>query len=157
MSDDFRITWTLSGRGWADCTVMTDTAEIPLTVSYISNAPEDLLTAVARLTAGGTEARVEFEAEPTVFRWVFYREGDTAWLRLLELRAYGEHDNAGTELWSGALSVGDLAHAVVRCFDEVVTIYGESGYRGKWGDHFPREELEALRRGLRAHRSADDR
>ncbi|RAG81347.1 hypothetical protein DN069_33330 [Streptacidiphilus pinicola] len=38
-----------------------------------------------------------------------------------------------------------VARAVIRCFDEVSREYGESGYRGKWGEHFPRFELEALR------------
>ncbi|MFJ8053529.1 hypothetical protein [Streptomyces luteogriseus] len=35
--------------------------------------------------------------------------------------------------------------------DEVAQTYGESGYRGKWGEHFPRTEFEALRRLRRAH------
>lgn len=153
---DLRITWTLSGHGWADCSIEANAAKVELTASYIGNAPEDLLTAVARLVAGTSETRVQFEAEPTAFRWIFYREGAAAWLRLLELRHGGDHDTAGTELWSGALSVDGLARAVVRCFDEVAMVYGESGYRGKWGEHFPRGELEALRSLWQAHRSAND-
>jgi hypothetical protein len=125
---DLRITWTLAGRGWADCTVATKTATVELTASYISSAPEDLLTAVARLVAGETQTRAQFEAEPTAFRWIFYRDGDDAWLRLLELRDGRGHDNAGIELLSGPLSVDGLARAVVRCFDEVATVHGESGY-----------------------------
>ncbi|WP_170837893.1 hypothetical protein [Streptomyces sp. TP-A0874] len=156
MTADFRITWTLAGHGWADCAVEANAAKAELTASYITSAAEDLLTAVARLVAGEPETRVQFEAEPTAFRWIFYREEDAVWLRLLELRHGGEHDNAGTELWSGTLSVDGLARAVVRCFDEVATVYGESGYRGKWGEHFPRSELEALRRIWQAHRSAED-
>lgn len=112
---------------------------------------------MARLVAGETETRVQFEAEPTAFRWIFCRDGDTVRLRLLELRHGGVHDDAGTELWSGTLGADGLARAVVRCFDEVATVYGESGYRGKWGEHFPRSELEALRRVWRAHRSSPGR
>ncbi|MFI0943870.1 hypothetical protein [Streptomyces sp. NPDC021020] len=136
-----RITWTLVGRGWAKCVAEADAARVELTASYLSTAPEDLLTAVARLAAGETETRAQFEAEPTAFRWIFHREGDDAWLRLLELRHGGEHDKAGTELWSGPVSMDRLVGAVVRCFDEVATVYGESGYRGKRGEHFPRGEL----------------
>ncbi|WP_414504993.1 hypothetical protein [Streptomyces sp. NEAU-L66] len=156
MPADFRITWTLAGHGWADCTVEANAVKLDLTASYISSAPEDLLTAVARLVAGETETRAQFEAEPTAFRWIFYREEDALWLRLLELRRGGDHDNAGTELWSGALSVDALARAVVRCFDEVADVYGESGYRGKWGEHFPRDALETLRRIRQKHRPATD-
>ncbi len=134
-------------------------AAVELTASYISSAPKDLLTAVARLVAGGTEARVQFEAEPTAFRWIFCRDGDvdTVRLRLLELRDGGVHDDAGTELWSGTLGVDRLARAVVRCFDEVATVYGESGYRDTCGRYFPRSELEALRRLWRARRSSTGR
>lgn len=70
-----QLHWTLSGRGWADCTISDHQAETEVTASYISTAPEDLLTAVARLVTGEAEARAQFEAEPTAFRWIFYREG----------------------------------------------------------------------------------
>ncbi|MFF2410700.1 hypothetical protein [Streptomyces sp. NPDC058092] len=155
MPSDLRITWTPAEHGWADCTVEASAARAELAASYISSAPEDLLVAVARLVAGESETRAQFEAEPTAFRWIFYREGDSAWLRLLELRHGSDHDSAGAELWSGALSVDGLVRAVVRCFDEVATVYGESNYRSKWGEHFPRDELEALRRIWRARRPTD--
>ena len=70
-----RITWTLKAHGWADCTLEDDHAQVELAVSYITTAPEDLLTAVARLALGETETRAQFEAEPTAYRWIFYREG----------------------------------------------------------------------------------
>ncbi|MCY0954798.1 hypothetical protein [Streptomyces sp. H27-S2] len=100
---------------------------------------------MARLVTGEAEARVHFEAEPTVFRWILYRAGTDVWIRVLELADGSEHDNAGTEIWSSQQSIGAVVRAVVRCFDEVARKYGESGYRGKWGEHFPRFELEALR------------
>jgi hypothetical protein len=151
---DLRLIWTLSGHGWADCTVADDQAEAETTASYITTAPEDLLTAVTRLLTGESETRAQFEAEPTAFRWIFYREGSDVWIRLLELADGGEYDNAGTEIWSSQQHVDAVARAVIRCFDEVARKYGESGYRGKWGEHFPRSELEALRRIWREGRSA---
>ena len=77
-----RLTWALSGSGWADCVVSDDQAEAEVTASYITAAPEDLLTAVTRLIRGE----------------------------------------------------------------------GESAYRGKWAEHFPRAELEALRAAWRESR-----
>lgn len=150
-----RMTWTLGGRGWADCTVEDRQAKAELTASYMTSAPEELLTAVARLVSGETETRAQFEAEPTAYRWIFYRQADDAWIRLLELRHGSDHDNKGTEIWSGQHHVDVLARAVIRCFDEVARTYGESGYRGKWGEHFPRTELESLRRLRRANRGGD--
>lgn len=156
VASDLRITWTLAGHGWADCTVVAHATKAELTASYVSKAPEDLLTATARIVAGEREARAQFDAEPTAFRWIFYREDDTVWLRLLELGHASDHDNVGSELLSGALGVGEVARAVVHCFDEVARAYGESGYRGKWGEHFPRNELEALRHIWQAHCSVGD-
>lgn len=62
---DLRLAWTLSGFGWVDCTIADRELEAVVVASYITAAPEDLLTAVARLVAGESEIRVEFEAEPT--------------------------------------------------------------------------------------------
>ncbi|WP_328494996.1 hypothetical protein OHS59_21225 [Streptomyces sp. NBC_00414] len=155
MTSSMRITWILGAHGWADCTVEGERAGAELTASCISNAPEDLLTAVARLVAGEAETRAQFEAEPTAYRWIFYREGADSWVRLLELRDGGDHDNKGTEIWSAQLPVDAVARAVIRCFDEVARTHGESGYRGKWGEHFPRTELEALRRLRDAYRRVD--
>ncbi|MEU9421200.1 hypothetical protein [Streptomyces sp. NPDC048272] len=101
---------------------------------------------MARLVEGETETHVQFEAELTAYRWIFHREGESSRIRVLELRHSGEHDSRVTEIWSSQLSTDELARAVIRCFDEVERTYGESGYRGKGDEHFPRAELEALRR-----------
>ncbi|KOV86514.1 hypothetical protein ADL01_06490 [Streptomyces sp. NRRL WC-3618] len=114
------------------------------------------MTAVGRLVAGETETRAQFEAEPTAYRWIFYREGEDIWIRVLELRDGSDHDNRGTEIWSSQLGIDQLARTVIRCFDEVAQTYGESGYRGKWGEHFPRTELETLRRLWHAHHRSDN-
>lgn len=42
----------------------------------------------------------------------------------------------GTEIWSTQQNID----------------VGGSAYRGKWGEHFPRTELEALRTAWREHR-----
>jgi hypothetical protein len=143
------FTWTLKGHGWADCTVADGQAQAQATASYISAAPEELLTAVTRLIAGEKETRAELEAEPAVFRWIFYREGDDVWIRLLQLADPSKHDNAGTEIWSSWQTTDSLSRAIIEGFDEVVSKYGESGYHAKWGSPFPRTELQALRSARR--------
>lgn len=155
MTSGMRITWTLTGTGWASCALEDHQAKVELTASYITSAPEELLTAVARLVAGEAETRTQFEAEPTAYRWIFYREGVDTWTRVLELRHGSDHDNKGTEIWSSRLGIDQFARTVIRCFDEVAQTYGESGYRGKWGEHFPRTELEALRRLWHGHHRSD--
>jgi hypothetical protein len=146
------FTWTLAGYGWADFTVADDQAEAEAAASYITAAPEGLLTAVARLIVGEKETRAQFEAEPTAYRWIFHREGDDIWMQILQLADRSKHDKAGTEIWSSWQTTGTLARAIIRGFDEVAHKYGESGYHGKWGSPFPRTELGALRNAWREHR-----
>jgi hypothetical protein len=153
---DFRLVWTLTGAGWADCAVADHEAEAVVVASYITAAPEDLLTAVARIVSGESEIRVEFEAEPTEYRWIFYRQSEDVWIPLLELPNSGRHDNAGTEIWSSWQTVDTVARTAPSSAASTTSLgpYGESRYHGKWRSPFPRAELEALRRLWRDRQSA---
>jgi hypothetical protein len=146
------LTWTLTGPGWGDFTVADDQAEAQATASYITAAPEELVAAVARLIAGETESRAQFEAEPTAYRWIFHRAGDDVWIQILQLADRGKHDKAGTEIWSSWQTTDTLVTAIIRGFDEVAHKYGDSGYHGKWRSPFPRTELETLRSAWQEHR-----
>ncbi|WP_394319437.1 hypothetical protein [Streptomyces noboritoensis] len=156
MTSGIRITWTLGAHGWADCTLEDHRSKVELAVSSITSAPEEFLTAVARLVAGKTETRAQFEAEPAAYRWIFLREGEDTWIHVLELSDGNDHDAGGTQVWSSQLGINQLARAAIRCFDEVAQTHGEGDYRGKWGEHFPRTELEALRRLWRAYQHPQD-
>jgi hypothetical protein len=151
------FSWTLDGHGWADCTIADDQSWAGATASYITEAAEELLTAVTRLVLGETETRVQFEAEPTAYRWRFHRRGDDVWVQLLQLPDGRRPDNAGTEIWSSWQTVDTVARAVIRGFDEVAHKYGEGGYHGKWGSPFSRGELEKLRTAWRAHQAVTNR
>lgn len=104
------------------------------------------------VSLGETETRVQFEAEPTAFRWRFHRGRDEVWIQLLQLPDGHRRDKAGTEIWSSWQTVDSVARAVIRCFDDVAHEYGESGYQDKWGSPFPRLELERLRTVWKARR-----
>ena len=140
-----RITWTLTGVGWAEVRVGDERCETIVTASYLSGAPQDLLTAVTRIAAGSAEARTQFEAEPTAFRWIFTRDGDQVCIRVLELPDGDLQDSGGTEILSITQHVDTVVRAAVRCFDAVFSAYGEDGYELSWKSPFPRAELERLR------------
>lgn len=149
-----RLVWTVVGSGWADCTLADQDAEVTVLASYVAETPEELITAVARVVSSSSEARVDFEAEPTGYRLLLRRDGDDVWMRLLRLPSRWSNDLAGTELWASRQPVDVLARAVVRCFDDVARACGEDGYHQRWHRPFPRLELEALRAVWRARRSA---
>ncbi|WP_211588738.1 hypothetical protein [Allorhizocola rhizosphaerae] len=147
------FTWTLSGHGWADCLVADDQTQAEATASYITLAPNDLLEAVTRIVAMPGETRAQFEAEPTIFRWIFFREGDHVWIQMLQMPDRQRHDKAGIQLWSSWQTVDTLARAIIRGFDTVASERGESRYQDKWGHPFPRTELEKLRAVWRQYQS----
>jgi len=139
------LRWALGAHGWAVCTVADGQTPVDMTASHITAAPEELLVAVTRLILGETETWVQFEAEPTAFRWRFRRDGNEACVQVLQLPDGRQHDEAGAEIWSSRQTIDRVARAVVRCFDDVAHRYGESGYLDKWGSPFPRPELDRLR------------
>lgn len=70
---------------------------------------------IAPLLTGQVETRAQFEAEPTAYRWIFYRQDTTVWIRIVELRHGALHDNAGTELWSSWQPVDRLVRGKLPC------------------------------------------
>jgi hypothetical protein len=113
--------------------------------SDITGGPEYLLRAVTALARGAATARAEFEAEPTVFRWFFQRDGADVEIRLVEAPDRDSPDNAGTVIWSGRHSIDALAQAILDGFHQSVSELGEDNYRAQWGRAFPRGDVEALR------------
>lgn len=122
------FTWTLRPAGWVDCHVEDSRGRAEASVSYITPAPEEFLTAVARLVLGATEQRVQFQAEPRGFRWI----------------------------WTSRQPIDTLTRTVIRAFDQVENEHGEDGYLEHWRSPFPRHELEALRTAWHSTQQARD-
>jgi hypothetical protein len=89
------LTWTPVHHGWARCVVADERAEAEAIVSYVTDGPEQLLNAVARLVHGADETRAEFAAEPDVYRWIFQRAGGEVSIRLLHVPDHALPDEAG--------------------------------------------------------------
>lgn len=151
-----RLEWIVS-TGWADCLVADQDAEVSIETSYISEAPEELLIAVARVLTSESEARVEFAGEPAGYRWILHRDGEDVRIRILQVPDRGSNDLAGTEIWRSRQPVDVLVRAAIRCFDNVAETYGESEYQRRWRHPFSRFQLEALRTLWRADRAARTR
>jgi hypothetical protein len=59
---DVRLIWTLRYHGWAFCSVMDDDASAEAVASQVTDGPEQLLRAVARVVLYETDTQAEFEA-----------------------------------------------------------------------------------------------
>jgi hypothetical protein len=144
-----RVMWTLRDHGWAFCSVSDDHTSAEAVVSYVTDGPEQLLRAVARIVLYETDTQAEFEAEPTVYRWFFHRHGNTIDVRLVEAADTRTAEHAGDLTWHSRQSITTLARAVIRAFDTVAADVGEIDYQTQWGRPFPRHELEGLRAAWR--------
>jgi hypothetical protein len=143
------MTWTLHHHGWAVCTVADQNAQAQAVASCVTGGPEYLLSAVANIVLGASQTDAEFEAEPTVYRWIFQRRGLSVDIRLLEVPSRGMPDEAGTTKWTSHQPIDDLARATIRAFDAVVDEHRQDGYQATWGRPFPTTELHALRTAWR--------
>ncbi|MGI5506128.1 hypothetical protein [Lentzea sp. CA-135723] len=143
---DLTMTWSVHA-GWADVRLADHAAEVTISASYVTAAPEHLLGAVTRLLRGDAEAGAEFEAEPTVYRWHLRRDGGVAYLRITE---HPGHRRPGTEVWSTRQPLDVLARTLVRCFDALAP----AEYEREWRRPFPHHELAGLRTAWREHQAA---
>jgi hypothetical protein len=150
------FTWTLLRAGWADCYVEDSSGKAKAHISYITRAPEEFLEAVTRLVLGAAEQRVQFEAEPNAFRWIFNQHQDHVDIRLFEVPDDTLPDTAGTTLWTSRQPTSTLARAVIRAFDQVEEEHGEDGYLERWRSPFPGHELDALRAAWRSTQAAPE-
>lgn len=140
------FTWTLSGSGWADCTIADIAGEAQLVVSYITDAPAELIGAATRLALGEPgDHKVMFEAEPNGYLWHLSPDGDAVDIRIVEYADASMRNRPGEVLWEGRHPIEVLARSVLRGFDRVDFDLGEDRWYADWRRPFPRRELEALR------------
>src|SRR3954452_3114858 len=100
MKASLSFTWALSGSGWADCAIGDPAAEAQMIVSYLTNAPEELITAVTRLALGEPgDHRVMFEAEPNGYLWILSPDGDAVDIRIVEYADTSLRNRPGGVLW----------------------------------------------------------
>jgi hypothetical protein len=134
---DLQFIWTLRYHGWAFCSVMDDDASAEVVVSYVTDGPEQLLRAVARVVLYEIDTQAEFEAEPTVYRWFFHRHGNTVAIRLVQAVNSKTPEHAGNLIWHSRQPTTTLARTVIRAFDTVAADLGEANYQPSGVDPSP--------------------
>ncbi|MFE3758685.1 hypothetical protein ACFXO9_30655 [Nocardia tengchongensis] len=123
------IHWQLEDFGWANVRVSDENMEATAVASYVTGAPQYLLRAVTDIVRGVPEARAEFEAEPTVYRWLFRRQGNEIDIRLLEVANYDlptrQESNAGA-------AVKPSGRSPPRCVSASATSCDTMVFRDTW-------------------------
>ncbi|MFI0813695.1 hypothetical protein [Streptomyces echinatus] len=160
MTKGLKLSWELSGSGWATCCIEDGSSERKDIVSYCTDALADLLHGVAGLYGSTPVQRFSFDLEPAEVRWVLRNRGsqvDLSIYRFPDMYAsFDAPDREGTRVWASTQPRGLLGHVVVEAAQSVLRIHGEDGYRAKWVQHpFPVAALQDLRRLHLQHDSCD--
>lgn len=136
-------------HGWVDVSLSDGRISVPLTGSYISDAPGDLVRATLRVAKGASWAECSWLSEPGEYRWLLRSVPSGLNLTVLEFGDWHPRkpDAQGRAifLFEGSLQrwVRQILSAFQRMFDE----YGEDGYQERWSRSFsfPAAELHELR------------
>ena len=144
-----QLSYELVGAGWAKCTIRVDDATATVTASYLSDALDDLASAVSATLRGHPHATASFTEEPGEYRWIFepLPEGKVV-VRILEFREMwgGRPDEEGEVIFQAQCRLRTLAGALLSELQKLERTYGLVGYRQKWVEHdFPIGRLDELR------------
>ncbi len=153
------ISYNLVGSGWAECTLRVGDAHVTVTASYLSDALDDLASAVAAVLRGHPRPTASFTEEPGEYRWVFEPlPAGQVRVRILEFKEmWGNRpDEEGTQIFQADCRVRTLAGALVSELQRLERTHGIAGYREKWVQHdFPMNRLTELQELLQKPESID--
>jgi hypothetical protein len=148
-----QISYELVGTGWASCTIRVDDATATVTASYLSDALDDLASAVAAAFRGHPHATASFTEEPGEYRWILepLPEGKVS-VRIIEFDEMwaGRPDKDGSVIFHAECRLRTFAGALLSEVQRLESTYGLAGYRLKWVQYdFPAARLAELRQLLK--------
>lgn len=142
-------------HGWADVAIRLGNQVYAAMVSDLSDGLEAFVAAVEQVLRGplaGAECR--WEHEPAVTSIVIRRcvSADAVELTIGVIDDPFLTDDAVVEFateFRAFVAISDLARATITAFEEVLEIYGLSGYEERWGFPYPQARLDAIAEYLR--------
>jgi|SRR5215813_1355025 len=144
-----QIYYELVGTGWARCKICVDDTCATVTASYLSDALDDLASAIAAALRGHPRATASFTEEPGEYRWIFEPLPDgMVSVRILEFNEmWGDRpDDEGQLVFSAQCRLRTLAGALLSELQRLERTYGTVGYREKWVEYdFPSTRLNELK------------
>lgn len=137
--------------GWIDVTLATLDNEIKIIASYLLDAPNDLIIALALLLEGLNETVCLWQDEPGEYRWVFTKQENYFELKILQLEETFSHksnENANL-IFCGTDNLVKFSHKILREFDAIKIQHTVDGYKKLWGHEYPSKAIKRLRCALK--------
>jgi hypothetical protein len=149
------FTYELDGHGWCSATLTSGDLSFSVGASYLSDALGDLIDAINALLAGCETSHCTWEGEPGEWRWLFGRRDDEIGIRVLEFPDTFSRaaDEQGKNVFEMTCDIWHFAYQVRDQLANVLTTFGEEGYRQRWHAHpFPASAYNRLQALLDEHR-----
>ena len=138
----------LGHAGWASADISHGGTSVRLTASYLSDALGNLLSAVADLTDGASEASCTWDEEPGEFRWAF-NVGSSGVALAITTIDFDEVWADDQLIFRATVPLDELVKAVAEGAEATLQEHGEAGYLHRWGRFpFPTQQLARLRSRL---------
>jgi hypothetical protein len=141
------FSYRLVDTGWAQAHVGDGENRLDLTVSYLSDAPADLLGALRSIQDGAATADCLWAQEPGVVKWELSRAGDSLRVKVLSYGSVdvGPSDADGKVVFECEGPAAELERAFTTGLRDVLARWGEAGYLAEWVEYpFPKELLELV-------------
>ena len=121
----------LQADGWTGLRFSRGNERVEIQFSHVTDAPRQLLEALAALLRGAAEAEVVFLQEPGEVVLALKRlPGDLLHLKVFRGEDWGRADPSGPEpVFREKVPLPRFASQVLTEFDRVLREHGEAGYR----------------------------
>jgi len=148
-----RIVYTVDEWGWAKAVVEHGDQRRKMRVSYLTNAPLDMIEAAIAVLGGAELAEFTFHEEPATHEWRI-EAGETSEDVLIRVLWFEddfakERGETGTEVFRCQSTRRAFAEAIRECLGAVFQKHGMKYYKRRWlSEEFPIQELQELERLL---------
>jgi hypothetical protein len=129
------FSFRLDGADWATAELRVGSDSVTLSVSGMTDAPEDLLDAVISLFYGATFSWVSWMEEPDYIRWLFFQNSDDT----LGVRVIRANDgdpvfvSRAHTLLDATLDLREVGEAVSVGMDAMLAEQTDAEYHERWG------------------------
>ncbi len=143
-----KITYELTGYGWAECTIIHNEKKIVVTASALGDAFSELLEATHKILEKNWQAKVRFEEEPGQFRWVLQGNFSHVKIKIFWFDDLWSKETEDKDqlVFSTTCTMNEFKVAMISCFSRVARKYHPKVYKNKWGFPFPTKRYEEPRR-----------
>ncbi len=142
-----QFTLSLPGHGWAEANFVHGDQSYHVAISYLSDSPRELLSALVLVLRGSAAERVTFMEEPGENVLVLKRlPGDLVQIGIFYGEDWGQaKPDTDKPLFQHTMPLDRFARQVLGQFRHLLRELGPDGYEQRWRLHrFPQESFDRL-------------